>query len=232
MFATLAIRLPSMHTGGALHVSHRGATNVLFGNPGGEAGLKYAAAAFYADCEHELKPIESGHRLVLLYNLVALAPADKSSSSSSVAALLAEPEAAEDSAPAHHSEKVRLAGTLPCADDSGPLGKLRAAVHSWEVELKNGRNRTPVGSKLVLALGHEYTAQSFGFDKLKGRDAKVAQLLRTAAASTYTSRSWKSASTGPRPATIVMTTILTITVTMTTGKMPRWKMFTTRPSRW
>ena len=35
-------------------------------------------AAFYADCEHELSPITSGMRLVLVYNLVWVgAPADK-----------------------------------------------------------------------------------------------------------------------------------------------------------
>lgn len=30
----------------------------------------FFAAAFYADCEHELFPLKSGIRLVLLYNLV------------------------------------------------------------------------------------------------------------------------------------------------------------------
>lgn len=32
-------------------------------------------AAFYADCEHEILPVKSGHRLVLVYNLVAQGPA-------------------------------------------------------------------------------------------------------------------------------------------------------------
>ena len=30
----------------------------------------FYAAAFYADCEHELFPVKGGMRLVLLYNLV------------------------------------------------------------------------------------------------------------------------------------------------------------------
>ena len=30
----------------------------------------FFAAAFYADCEHELLPLKSGMRVVLLYNLV------------------------------------------------------------------------------------------------------------------------------------------------------------------
>ena len=30
----------------------------------------FFAAAFYADCEHELFPVRGGMRLVLLYNLV------------------------------------------------------------------------------------------------------------------------------------------------------------------
>lgn len=38
--------------------------------------------AFYADCEHEIRPVKKGHRLVLVYNLIAqggtagFAPAD------------------------------------------------------------------------------------------------------------------------------------------------------------
>lgn len=30
-----------------------------------------AFAAFYADCEHETKPIDKGHRVALVFNLVA-----------------------------------------------------------------------------------------------------------------------------------------------------------------
>lgn len=51
-------------------------------------------AAFFADCEHELKPIRSGMRLALAYNPVDTGPAaaaqrlSSSNSSSSAAELL------------------------------------------------------------------------------------------------------------------------------------------------
>ena len=34
------------------------------------SGEYFFAAAFYADCEHELFPVKGGMRLALLYNLV------------------------------------------------------------------------------------------------------------------------------------------------------------------
>jgi hypothetical protein len=40
---------------------------------GSDRTLQYAA--FFADCEHELSPISSGMRLVLVYNLVWAGPA-------------------------------------------------------------------------------------------------------------------------------------------------------------
>jgi predicted 2-oxoglutarate/Fe(II)-dependent dioxygenase YbiX len=67
MFGTLIVALPSLHTGGELVIRHRGR----------EARLELlcadvselAWAAFYADCVHEVLPIDSGCRLVLVYNL-------------------------------------------------------------------------------------------------------------------------------------------------------------------
>ena len=67
MFATLIVALPSLHTGGELEIRHRGR----------EARLdlrctdfsELAWLAFYADCVHEVLPVTSGCRLVLVYNL-------------------------------------------------------------------------------------------------------------------------------------------------------------------
>lgn len=67
MFATLIVALPSLHTGGELVIRHRER----------EARLDLrctdvsepAWAAFYADCVHEVLPVNSGCRLVLVYNL-------------------------------------------------------------------------------------------------------------------------------------------------------------------
>ncbi|MBE0548211.1 MAG: 2OG-Fe(II) oxygenase, partial [Rubrivivax sp.] len=68
MFATLIIALPSLHAGGELVVRHREreARLELRCTDPSEA----AWAAFYADCVHEVLPVTSGCRLVLVYNLL------------------------------------------------------------------------------------------------------------------------------------------------------------------
>ncbi|HMG07889.1 MAG TPA: 2OG-Fe(II) oxygenase, partial [Mucilaginibacter sp.] len=69
MFGTLIIGLPSKHTGGELTVSFDGRTEVIdFSGPSNQYKIPFAA--FYADCEHEIKPITSGYRVCLAYNLV------------------------------------------------------------------------------------------------------------------------------------------------------------------
>lgn len=68
MFATLIVALPSLHAGGALLVRHgeREQRLELRCTDPSEA----AWAAFYADCVHEVLPVTSGCRLVLVYNLL------------------------------------------------------------------------------------------------------------------------------------------------------------------
>jgi predicted 2-oxoglutarate/Fe(II)-dependent dioxygenase YbiX len=67
MFATLVIVLPSAHSGGELVVRHLGREVTLDLRPDDPAELGFAA--FYADCVHEVRPVVSGYRLTLVYNL-------------------------------------------------------------------------------------------------------------------------------------------------------------------
>ena len=67
MFATLIVALPSLHTGGELVIRHREREARLDLRCGDVSELAWAA--FYADCVHEVLPITSGCRLVLVYNL-------------------------------------------------------------------------------------------------------------------------------------------------------------------
>jgi predicted 2-oxoglutarate/Fe(II)-dependent dioxygenase YbiX len=68
MVATLVIGLPAVHEGGELIVSHDGRSHkVVF--DGAAAGYELSYAAFYADCQHEVKPVRRGYRLCLTYNL-------------------------------------------------------------------------------------------------------------------------------------------------------------------
>lgn len=68
MVATLVVALPSTHEGGELIVSHNGRQHE-FGFGGAASGHELSYAAFYADCQHEVRPLESGYRLCLTYNV-------------------------------------------------------------------------------------------------------------------------------------------------------------------
>ena len=69
MFGTFIIGLPSKHTGGQLFIRFDGKEEVVdFSDSENDYKLSYAA--FYADCEHEIKPLTSGYRVCLVYNLV------------------------------------------------------------------------------------------------------------------------------------------------------------------
>lgn len=68
MFGTLVLTLPSAHAGGELLIRHAGRevkvdlSEVDFS--------ELAFAAFFADCEHEVRPITQGNRVCLVYNLI------------------------------------------------------------------------------------------------------------------------------------------------------------------
>jgi hypothetical protein len=68
MVATLVIVLPSAFEGGELIVRHEGQEQIIdFG--GDRSQFRTHFAAFYADCEHEIRPLRAGYRLCLVYNL-------------------------------------------------------------------------------------------------------------------------------------------------------------------
>ena len=67
MFATMVLVLPSIHSGGELVVKHLGREVVFDVHP--EEPSEVGFAAFYADCVHEVRPVQTGRRLTLVYNL-------------------------------------------------------------------------------------------------------------------------------------------------------------------
>ncbi len=67
MFATLIVALPAVYTGGELRIEHAGHSVAL--NLQADDPSEISFAAFYADCIHEVLPITSGCRIVLIYNL-------------------------------------------------------------------------------------------------------------------------------------------------------------------
>jgi hypothetical protein len=67
MFGTLIVALPSLHAGGELVIRHHGREARLDLRCADVSAVAWAA--FYADCVHEVLPIDSGCRLVLVYSL-------------------------------------------------------------------------------------------------------------------------------------------------------------------
>lgn len=69
MVATLIVSLPSTYEGGELVVRHEGREETIdFRSPDNNP-FDIHFAAFYADCEHEVRPLRKGYRLALVYNL-------------------------------------------------------------------------------------------------------------------------------------------------------------------
>jgi hypothetical protein len=65
MIGTLVVTLPSAATGGVLVVEHAGRTATYRSS---KESLSFVA--FYADCRHHVRPVTSGYRVVLTYNLL------------------------------------------------------------------------------------------------------------------------------------------------------------------
>ncbi|CAI6092753.1 unnamed protein product [Clonostachys chloroleuca] len=69
-FGSLVVCLPVKHEGGALEVRHNDEVMTFdWASTSEQPELQWAA--FYSDCEHEVFPVQSGHRITLTYNLYA-----------------------------------------------------------------------------------------------------------------------------------------------------------------
>ncbi|KAI0479394.1 hypothetical protein GGR56DRAFT_690765 [Xylariaceae sp. FL0804] len=68
MIATLVICLPSLHEGGSVELSHAGKTTII--DTAKASNFSLTSLAWFSDVTHEIKPLESGYRLVLTYNII------------------------------------------------------------------------------------------------------------------------------------------------------------------
>jgi hypothetical protein len=68
MFGTLVIALPAAARGGELALHHAGREAIVDLSSVEVSELTFAA--FYADCEHEVRPVTEGYRVCLIYNLI------------------------------------------------------------------------------------------------------------------------------------------------------------------
>ena len=69
MVATLVVALPSSYEGGELVIRHDGQEQTIDFRGADDNPFHIHYAAFYADCEHEIRPLRKGYRLCLVDNL-------------------------------------------------------------------------------------------------------------------------------------------------------------------
>lgn len=152
MVGTLVVTLPSKFTGGAIVVEHQGEVASF---RAGKQPLTFVA--FYADCRHEVRPVKTGYRIVLTYDLMLAgdAPLAPAATNSIVAPLVAPLVAALR----EHFDTPRPAlGYGPKANQ--PQDPAR---------------------RLVYLLDYQYTEAGLGWRHLKGSDGVRAAALVAAA---------------------------------------------------
>jgi len=151
MFATLIVVLPSAYEGGELIICHDGEEKrFAFGGDNSIFEMRYIA--FYADCQHEVKPVTSGYRVCLVYNL-ALANSQKTL-----------PLAAKNSVIVHQLTDY-----------------LTTWAQQENTRFEHNEELQPSDTLRAVLLKHRYTEAEFNFNNLKGLDKIYAQVLTKAA---------------------------------------------------
>ena len=156
MIGTLVVTLPSKCKGGALVVKHQGKTTTY-----SATGKHLSFVAFYADCLHELKPVEKGYRISLTYNLS-----------------LSERQDVDRAAAAKNSQSVPSSVTRALTESLRKHFETpRASDSSWNSEALP----KPPAHRLVYLLDHQYTQRGLDWHRLKGKDLIRSKALLAAA---------------------------------------------------
>ena len=138
MFATLIVVLPSAHEGGELIICHDGEEKrFAFGGDNSIFEMRYVA--FYADCQHEVKPVTAGYRVCLVYNL-ALANSQKTT-----------PLAAKNSVIVNQLTDY-----------------LTTWAQQENTRFENNEELQPSDTLRAVLLKHRYTEAALSFDSLHG----------------------------------------------------------------
>src|SRR5262245_5404159 len=155
MVATLVIVLPSSFQGGELVVRHDEQEQIIDFGSSDKNLFRIHFAAFYADCEHEIRPLREGYRLCLVYNLTLAKSKAKGTG-------IKAPRSSE------HVEAVSEILRDWAAHETEGAGE-------EEEEEEDGPRR------VVITLEHRYTKDGLSWDALKGVDRVKARVLDEAA---------------------------------------------------
>ncbi len=149
MVGSLVVVLPSHYSGGSVVIEHGGERKLFQRST--TAGRQLSLIAFYADCRHEVKPVESGYRIALTYHLI-LEGASRAQAPAGLSGLIEE-----------------LARHIETHFSTPPPRKPYATSPPQPPD------------RLVFLLDHEYTQRGLGWDRLKNADRLRAATLRQAA---------------------------------------------------
>jgi 2OG-Fe(II) oxygenase superfamily len=156
MFGTLVVCLPSKHEGGDVIASHKGEHLKFSTAEASEFDFSYAA--WYSDVRHEVKPVTSGYRLVLTYNLIHRPSAAMLEGRDNISARLL---------------SLLEPWAVLSSEISPPSGDHKD-IPNWLVW---ATNECP--SCLFYELDHGYSDAELSFARLKGLDqSRVAELRK------------------------------------------------------
>lgn len=152
MVGTLVVTLPSAFKGGMLRIEHQGESATYRGS---RKHLSFVA--FYADCQHEARPVKEGYRITLTYNLML-----------------------EEDGTAPDSEGFEADSALVDA----LAEQLREHFETplpprWEWQQEAPLREPP--NRLVYLLDHQHTQRGLSWRRLKGSDASRSAALVAAA---------------------------------------------------
>jgi len=151
MVATLVILLPSRYRGGTLLVENQGDSQRYPSTSAPQNKLTFIA--FYADCQHEVKPVTEGYRIALTYNLILK--------------------------PSKETVALPIAKDAQQSLDKAVINFLQPTLLQKTGDMSS--HRSTQSNKLVYLLDHEYTVNGLKWDNLKASDQIRAQaLLQTA----------------------------------------------------
>lgn len=146
MVGTLVVMLPGEARGGVLQIEH-GGTSVSYRSS--KTSLTFVG--FYADCRHQVKPVTSGYRVVLTYNLLLRGHTTAVGRSMNDSGIV---DALTDAVREHFTTPVP--GRYGAPDRDPPM-------------------------RLVYLLDHEYTEAGLSWSRLKGLDASRSVAILAAA---------------------------------------------------
>ncbi len=156
MVATLVVVLPCKHAGGSLVIDQSGKKKCV--QTSRAAKDKLTCVAFYADCYHEVKPLKSGYRVALTYNLLLEGVVDK----------VVAPLKTDVLAPLTRTLGEYFGEReVNIQNDGEQAGQTRRGV------------RLP---KWVYLLDHQYTQKGLSWSQLKNGDRLRVKAIKEAAA--------------------------------------------------